>query len=78
MRRADGEAAVIYAADKVSKVRELRMMMARDPDDPDIEVRLARYRRSLEMLEQQIPGSRLVELLRFELEALEAMPPQRI
>jgi hypothetical protein len=27
------------------------------------------------MLEKTIPGSRLVELLRFELEALEALPP---
>jgi hypothetical protein len=28
------------------------------------------------MLEQTIPRSRLVELLRFELEALERLPPQ--
>jgi hypothetical protein len=27
------------------------------------------------MLEQAIPGSRLVALLRFELEALEQLPP---
>jgi (p)ppGpp synthase/HD superfamily hydrolase len=78
VRHADGDAAVLYAADKISKVRELRMLMAHDPDDPEIEVRLARYRHSLEMLEQQTPGSRLVELLRFELEALEAMPPQGV
>lgn len=76
VRRADGEAAVVYAADKISKVRELRLMMARDPDDPEIEQRLHRYRSSLSMLEDQIPGSRLVELLRFELEALEELPPQ--
>lgn len=76
VRRADGEAAAVYAADKISKVRELRMLTLQDPDDPEIEVRLERYQHSLEMLEQQIPGSRLVELLRFELEALEMMPPQ--
>jgi hypothetical protein len=29
------------------------------------------------MLEQLIPGSRLAELLRFELEALDALPPER-
>jgi hypothetical protein len=39
-------------------------------------VKLRRYRKSLEMLEQAIPGSRLVELLRFELEALERLPPE--
>lgn len=76
VRRADGEAAVVYAADKVSKVRELRLLMATDPDDSEIELRLERYRRSLGMLEDRIPGSRLVELLRFELEALQALPPE--
>ena len=39
------------------------------------EVRLQRYRKSLAMLEETIPGSRVVELLRFELEALEELPP---
>jgi hypothetical protein len=36
-----------------------------------------RYRKSLAMLEQAIPASGLVELLRFEVEALETLPPRR-
>ncbi len=77
VRRAGDEAAVLYAADKVSKVRELRLLMAAEPDNPEIEVRLDRYRKSLAMLEEKSPGNRLVVLLRFELEALEELPPQR-
>lgn len=75
VRHAEDEAVAVYAADKVSKVRELRITMATDPEDPEIPGRLRRYRRSLAMLEERIPGSRLVELLRFELEALEQLPP---
>ena len=40
-------------------------------------VRLRRYRKSLDMLEQAIPANWLVEVLRFELEALEALPPDQ-
>jgi (p)ppGpp synthase/HD superfamily hydrolase len=75
VREVDGEASVVYAADKVCKVRELRLLMTTDPDDPEIPVRLERYRKSLAMLQDTIPGSRLVELLRFELEALKELPP---
>ena len=39
-------------------------------------VRRRRYQKSLAMLERAIPGSRVVELLRFELEALDRLPPQ--
>jgi hypothetical protein len=35
-------------------------------------------RESLEMLEGQVPGSRLTELLRFELEAIESLPTPAI
>jgi predicted HD phosphohydrolase len=77
VRRADDEATVLYAADKVSKAGELRLLMAADPDNPEIEVRFARYRKSLAMLEDKISGNRLVVLLRFELEALQELPPQR-
>jgi (p)ppGpp synthase/HD superfamily hydrolase len=75
VRRAGGYAPVVYAADKVSKVRELRILIATGADQDEAAVKLRRYRKSLEMLEQAIPGSRLVELLRFELEALERLPP---
>jgi (p)ppGpp synthase/HD superfamily hydrolase len=75
VRRAGGFAPAVYCADKVSKVRELRMQLATGLDRAEAEVKLRRHRRSLEMLEQRIPGSRVVELLRFELEALERLPP---
>lgn len=76
VRRAGGYAPAVYAADKVSKVRELRILIATGADRDEAAVKLRRYRKSLEMLEQTIPGSRLVELLRFELEALERLPPE--
>ena len=77
VRRAGGYAPVVYAADKVSKVRELRLLIAQGLDQATAAVKLRRYRRSLEMLEEAIPSSRLVELLRFEIEALEALPPDQ-
>jgi hypothetical protein len=76
VRRAGGFAPVVYGADKVSKVRELRMQLATGLDRHEAEFKLRRHRSSLEMLEQTIPRSRVVELLRFELEALERLPPQ--
>jgi hypothetical protein len=76
VRRAGGYAQAVYAADKISKARELRIMMARGVADDSIAVRRERYLKALEMLEETLPGSRLVELLRFELEALEALPPE--
>jgi (p)ppGpp synthase/HD superfamily hydrolase len=76
VRNAGGDALVIYAADKVSKVRELRMLIANGLDPRQTAVKLRRYRKSLGMLEQEIPDTRIVELLRFELEALENLPPR--
>jgi (p)ppGpp synthase/HD superfamily hydrolase len=77
VRRAGGHALAVYAADKVSKVRELRILIAAGLDEDAATTKLRRYRRSLEMLEQAAPSSRLVELLRFEIEALETLPPER-
>jgi (p)ppGpp synthase/HD superfamily hydrolase len=74
VREAGGFAPVVYAADKVSKVRELRVLLLRGMD-AEAKVKLARHRKSLAMLEETIPESRLVELLRFELEAFEEFPP---
>jgi (p)ppGpp synthase/HD superfamily hydrolase len=68
------EAAAIFAADKLSRVRELR-----SPDGPDLprdEVarKLDHYRASLSMLEWRLGRRhRLVEPLRVELEELEAL-----
>jgi (p)ppGpp synthase/HD superfamily hydrolase len=75
VRRAGGFAPVVYAADKISKVRELRGLIHAGLDRSHAEAKLNRHRRSLDMLEDVIPGSRLVEILRFEIEALERLPP---
>jgi (p)ppGpp synthase/HD superfamily hydrolase len=77
VRAAGGYAAAVYAADKVSKVREVRTELATGTPRAELETKLARHRASLAMLERKIPGSRLVELLRFEIEALDALPPRR-
>jgi hypothetical protein len=53
------------------------MLFTTGLDPTEATVRLHRYRKSLEMLEREIPESRVVELLRFELEALENLPPNR-
>lgn len=75
VRRAGGDALVVYAADKISKVRELRVLIAGGLDRREGEIKFQRYWKSLQMLEQAMPNNRLVELLRFELEALRELPP---
>ena len=44
-------------------------------DPAETESKRRHYSESLAMLEEVIPGSRVVELLRFELEALDQLPP---
>ena len=67
--RAGDEALVVFAADKVSKVRELRLraLSARGSTERSYAQRLSYYRDCLRMLEERIPGSSLVALLRTEL-----------
>jgi (p)ppGpp synthase/HD superfamily hydrolase len=76
-----GAAVAIDAADKVSKVRELRARAANDPRfvlaDDDAGERLHHYEASLAMLEQADGAHPLVRQLRFELEALQSLPPKR-
>jgi (p)ppGpp synthase/HD superfamily hydrolase len=73
------QATAVYAADKIAKVRELRAQAAHDrgalTGQPGRR-RLAHYRQSLEMLEAHAAEHPLVRQLRFELEALLALPPQ--
>jgi (p)ppGpp synthase/HD superfamily hydrolase len=76
VRREGGYPAALYAADKVSKVRELRTLLARGGSRQEVQPAVARHRKSLDMLEGALPGSRLTAMLRFELEALEDLPPQ--
>ena len=75
---AGNEALSLFAADKISKLRELRRETASDRDTRPAsgrvrEVkarRLRHYRRSLALLEERLPESPLVGELREELAAL--------
>ncbi len=79
--RFGSDAIAVDAADKVAKVRELRAQAGREPDllagdDAPGRPRLAHYVASLVMLEESQPEHPLVRQLRFELEALRALPPR--
>jgi hypothetical protein len=76
---AGADVQMIFAADKVSKVRELRLAIARcarqgEPPDPALlrSRRLDHYRRCLGMLQERLGGSPLVDQLRVELVRLQA------
>ena len=67
-------AAVVFAADKVSKARELRVRVSRGRFGRADCGKFAHYEASLEMLSDLIPGHKLVDQLRMEVEALQALP----
>ncbi len=71
---AEPDAVAIYAADKVAKLRELRIRIATTHHAADRDT-LDHYWASLELLEQRRPDDALVRQLRFELEALALLPP---
>jgi chloramphenicol 3-O-phosphotransferase len=76
----DRDALAVYAADKVAKVRELRAQAGRQPellngDEAPARPRVDHYVESLVMLEETSPDHPLIRQLRFELEALRALPP---
>jgi (p)ppGpp synthase/HD superfamily hydrolase len=60
------EALMVFAADKVAKVRELRLQPGRRPPKR----RLTHYQRCLELLDRLLADSPLVAQLRGELETL--------
>jgi (p)ppGpp synthase/HD superfamily hydrolase len=64
------EAAAVFAADKVSKARELRTRARYGRFRRIDEAKLDHYRASLEMLSERMPGHPLVEQLREELGAV--------
>jgi (p)ppGpp synthase/HD superfamily hydrolase len=72
--RAGECAAVVFAADKVSKARELRLRVSRGGYDRGDDRRIAHYEASLGMLGELIPEHDLVTQLRMELEAVHALP----
>jgi (p)ppGpp synthase/HD superfamily hydrolase len=70
------EAGAIFAADKVSKSRELRLKLSCGLPDDEAEQQLGHYWESLLMLDAVLgPGHPLLEQLRFELETLDTLPP---
>jgi (p)ppGpp synthase/HD superfamily hydrolase len=71
---AGDEAAAVFAADKVSKARELRTRARHGRFQRSDEGKLGHYRASLEMLSELIPGHPLVEQLREELGAVHGLP----
>jgi (p)ppGpp synthase/HD superfamily hydrolase len=72
--RAGERAAAVFAADKVSKARELRVRASRGRFERRDESRIAHYEASLDMLAELLPDHRLVDQLRMELAAFHALP----
>jgi (p)ppGpp synthase/HD superfamily hydrolase len=72
---AEPDAIAIFAADKVAKLRELRIVIATTPDYVPDQEQLEHYWASLELLEERSGGDPFVRQLRFELEALALLPP---
>ena len=71
--RAGECAAAVFAADKVSKARELRLRVEHGRFQRKDETRIEHYRASLGMLDELMPGHRLVDALRGELDAMHAL-----
>jgi (p)ppGpp synthase/HD superfamily hydrolase len=70
------DAAAVFAADKISKVRQYRAQTSSDSGSAEAPRarRLNHYVESLRLLEQAIPGHPLVRQLRSELASLEGSP----
>jgi (p)ppGpp synthase/HD superfamily hydrolase len=66
-------AAAVFAADKVSKSRELRLKASRGELGEEERLKLEHYEESLDMLVTAMPRHELVEQLRLELESLRAL-----
>ena len=73
---ASANAAAVFAADKVAKAREFRLGLVRAGGAGVVdEDKLDHYWACLELLEQRLGHVALVRQLRFELEALDLLPP---
>jgi (p)ppGpp synthase/HD superfamily hydrolase len=75
--RSGPEATAVFAADKISKVRELRARATSAPLDAADLTKLDHYERSYAMLDELMPGDPLVAGLRLELTALHAVVDAR-
>jgi hypothetical protein len=67
-------AAAVFAADKLSKVRELQARHSRGDFESEDRLKLEHYGASLEMVSDLLPGHALVTRLRDELRALHSQP----
>jgi (p)ppGpp synthase/HD superfamily hydrolase len=72
---ADEDVLAVFAADKVSKARELRVRLGRHDEHDGDERRLEHYEASLELLAGGAVERRLVEQLSEELDAVHALRP---
>ena len=75
---AGAEAAAVFAADKLAKVREARIRAACDAgfkSRAGLRMKLDHYVASRRMLERELGEHPVVTALAFELEALESLPP---
>jgi len=73
------EAAMVYVADKLSKVRELRIRLSIDPGfatGAEGQAKLEHYWLSLDMLDTALGEHPVVQQFRFELEAIRTLPPR--
>lgn len=73
------DVAMIYVADKLSKVRELRIRLSTDPafaTGAEGQAKLEHYWLSLEMLDAALGEHPVVQQFRFELEAIRTLPPR--
>jgi (p)ppGpp synthase/HD superfamily hydrolase len=69
--RAGECAAAVFAADKVSRAREMRARQGHARFDRGDRAKILHYEASLDLLSDVLPGHELVERLRRELEALQ-------
>jgi (p)ppGpp synthase/HD superfamily hydrolase len=76
--QAGAEAAAVFAADKVSKAREMRLRASRGRLGDDDRSRIEHYEESLAMLSEVIPGHALASRLRMELDAVRALPARGV
>ena len=77
VERSGSETLAIYAADKISKVRELGLLSAWRASQRKNQAKLAHYRASLEMLRRAAASTRLVICLDAELGRLEPRALER-
>ena len=75
VRISGGETLAVYAADKIAKVRELRLPIACVTDEAEIASRKHRYEKSLSMIEAQAQTA-VSRAPPLRAEVIAELPPQ--